>query len=109
MISAQSTYTVTGSTVVLPPTAAQIAWEKVSNINAPTRKGKLKIALTTDTTDYDKIKIKPLTDRLAAIELYEEGRARQEQHGKKYAPVIYQEALEKRKKKLYKSYGGSDD
>jgi len=97
-----STFTVTE---IPPKTEEQIAWEKV-NKKEGTRKEKIKSALTEDTTDFDKIKIKPLTDKLAAIELYEEGKQRQNYHGKRYAPVINETVLKKRKDKLYKEYRG---
>ena len=97
-----STYTVTE---IPPKTEEQIAWEKVKKKDG-TRKEKLKEALTELTTDFDKIKIKPLTDELAAVELYEEGAARQAYNGKRYAPVISPAVLKKRKDKLYKDYGG---
>jgi len=86
-----STFTVTE---IPPKTEEQIAWEKV-NKKEGTRKEKIKSALTEDTTDFDKIKIKPL-----------EGKQRQNYHGKRYAPVINETVLKKRKDKLYKEYRG---
>jgi len=68
---------------------AEIAWKKVKTINAPTKKERLRIALTADTTDYNVIKLNPLVDRLAGIELSEEGYVRHKAAGRNYATVIY--------------------
>jgi len=100
-----STFTVTK---IPPKTEEQIAWEKV-NKKEGTRKEKIISALTEDTTDFDIIRIKALTDKLAAVELYEEGQQRQNYHGKRYAPVIPSSVLKKRKDKLYKKYGVNNE
>jgi len=83
---------------------AEIAWKKVKTINASTEKERMRIALTVDTTDYDVIKLSPMVDRLAVIELSEEGYARHKAAGRNYAPVIYSGAIKRRKNKLMEIY-----